>query len=299
MIMLVLISMIQPAESKIIDKILAVVGDEVITQYEVESFNPTRVKEIYAIENEERREEILKEYYNNVLDFLVDQYSIEIAAKREGVSVDDAEVESALNDVLNQNNITLEQLKGALEERDVTLAKYKWQIRMDILRSRIMRSVIYPMVVITEEDIKNYINNHESELNLKDTYELRMIQVGSEKKLEEVENFLKENSFADAAIKYSEAANAKTGGYVGRVSLDHVADDIAEKLKDAKEGDMFSVKRGDGFQLFLVESFSSKYNISEEKRKEIEDKIRDEKTKEIYENWLKEHKETIYIKYYY
>lgn len=297
--MLVLISMIQPAESKIIDKILAVVGDEVITQYEVESFNPTRVKEIYAIENEERREEILKEYYNNVLDFLVDQYSIEIAAKREGVSVDDAEVESALNDVLNQNNITLEQLKGALEERDVTLAKYKWQIRMDILRSRIMRSVIYPMVVITEEDIKNYINNHESELNLKDTYELRMIQVGSEKKLEEVENFLKENSFADAAIKYSEAANAKTGGYVGRVSLDHVADDIAEKLKDAKEGDMFSVKRGDGFQLFLVESFSSKYNISEEKRKEIEDKIRDEKTKEIYENWLKEHKETIYIKYYY
>ncbi len=297
--MLVLISMIQPAESKIVDKILAVVGDEVITQYEVESFNPIRVKEIYAIDNEERREEILKEYYNNVLDFLVDQYSIEIAAKREGVSVDDAEVESALNDVLNQNNITLEQLEGALEERDMTLAKYKWQIRMDILRSRIMRSVIYPMVVITEEDIKNYINNHESELNLRDTYELRMIQVGSEKKLEEVTNFLKENSFADAAIKYSEAANAKTGGYVGRVSLDHVADDIAEKLKDAKEGDMFSVKRGDGFQLFLVESFSSKYNIPEEKRKEIEDKIRDEKTKVIYENWLKEHKETIYIKYYY
>jgi peptidyl-prolyl cis-trans isomerase SurA len=290
--------MTHPSESRIINKILAVVGDKVITQYEVESFNPSRVKEIYAMENEEKREEVLQEYYKNILDFLVEQYTIEIAAEREGVVVEDSEVESAVNDVLNQNNITLEQLKGALEERGMTLAKYKWQIRMDILRSRIMSKIISPMVVITDADVKKYINSHESELDLMDTYELRMIEVKSKEKLEEVKKFLRENSFSDAAIKYSEAPNAKLGGYVGTVGLNQVSEDIAEHLKDANAGDMFTVKREDSFQLFLVESFYSKYHVPEEKRKEIEDKIREEKIAKIYENWLQEHKKTIYTKYY-
>jgi len=296
--MLALFLVQSPLNAQIIDKILAVVGDEVITKYEVESFNQERVKQIYSLKNEDKKEETLQEYYDNVLDFLVEQYKVEIAAKREGVEVTEAETKAALQDVLTKNNVSMEQLKSALKERGLTLAKYKWQIKMDILKSRIMSRIIAPMVVVTNEDIRDYIDEH-PEMDLSDKYELRMIEVKNKDKFKKMKNFLKNHSFSDTAIKFSEAPSTKSGGYIGFVSTDQAAEVIQEKLGNAKAGDVFRVNNDNSIQFFKVESFSSKYNVDNKTREEIVSKIREEKMKNVYENWLKEHSETIYVKYKY
>ncbi|TYB33622.1 MAG: peptidylprolyl isomerase [Flexistipes sinusarabici] len=296
--MLALLLVQSPLSAQIIDKILAVVGDEVITKYEVESFNPERVKQIYSLKNEEKKDNTLQEYYDNVLDFLVEQYKVELAAKREGVEVTEAETNAALQDVLTKNNVSMEQLKSALKERGLTLAKYKWQIKMDILKSRIMSRIIAPMVVVTNEDIRDYIDEH-PELDLSDKYELRMIEVKNKDKFKKMKDYLENHSFSDTAIKFSKAASAKSGGYIGFVSPDQVAEVIQKKLEKAKTGDVFRVNNDNSIQLFKVESFSSKYNVDNKTREEIVSKIREEKLKKVYENWLKEHSETIYVKYKY
>lgn len=296
--MLALFLVQSPLNAQIIDKILAVVGDEVITKYEVESFNQDRVKQIYSLENEDKKEETLQEYYDNVLNFLVEQYKVEIAAKREGIEVTEAETKAALQDVLTKNNVSMEQLKFALKERGLTLAKYKWQIKMDILKSRIMSRIIAPMVVVTNEDIRDYIDEH-PDMAQSDKYELRMIQVENKDKFKKMKDYLENHSFSDTAIKFSTAASAKSGGYVGFVSLDQVAEPIQKKLESAEAGDVFRVNNDNGVQLFKVESFSSKYNVDNKTKEEIISKIREEKMKNVYENWLKEHSETIYVKYKY
>jgi len=296
--MLALFLVQSPLNAQIIDKILAVVGDEVITKYEVESFNPERVKQIYSLENEEKKDKTLQEYYDNVLDFLVEQYKVEIAAKREGVEVTEAETKAALQDVLTKNNVSMEQLKSALKERGLTLAKYKWQIKMDILKSRIMSRIIAPMVVVTNEDIKDYIDQH-PEMDLSDKYELRMIEVKNKDEFKKMKDYLGNHTFSDTAIKFSKAPSAKSGGYVGFVSPDQAAEVIQEKLKNAKIGDLFRVNNDNSIQLFKVESFSSKYDVDNKTREEIVSKIREEKVKKVYENWLKDHSETIYVKYKY
>jgi len=296
--MLALFLVQSPLNAQIIDKILAVVGDEVITKYEVESFNQDRVKQIYSLENEDKKEETLQEYYDNVLDFLVEQYKVEIAAKREGIEVTEAETKAALQDVLTKNNVSMEQLKSALKERGLTLSKYKWQIKMDILKSRIMSRIIAPMVVVANEDIRDYIDEH-PEMDLADKYELRMVQVENNDKFKKMKDYLEDHSFSDTAIKYSKAPSAKSGGYIGFVSPDQVAEPIQKKLESADTGNFFRVNNDNGIQLFKVESFSSKYNVDNKTRKEIVSKIREEKMKNVYENWLKEHSETIYVKYKY
>lgn len=298
MTMLALFLVQSPLQAQVIDKILAVVGDEVITKYEVESFNPDRVKQIYSLENEDKRDETLQEYYDNVLDFLVEQYKVEIAANREGVEVTGTETDAALQDVLTKNNINMEQLEAALKERGITLAKYKWQIKMDILKSRIMSRIIAPMVVVTNEDIKDYIDEHPS-MDVKDKYELRMIKVENKSELKQMESYLQNHSFSDTAIKFSKAASAKSGGYIGFVSSDQVAEPIQDKLESAEVGKIFRVNNDDSIQIFKLESFSSKYDVDDKKREEIVKDIREEKMKGVYDNWLKEHSETIYIKYKY
>ncbi|BAI79742.1 peptidyl-prolyl cis-trans isomerase SurA [Deferribacter desulfuricans SSM1] len=298
LILIILILLVTIAQSKIIDKVVAIVGDKIITQYDVESFNPKQVKKIYSIKDEATREKLLKKYYKEVLDFLVNQYVLEIAAEREGIKVSESEVENALNEVLTKNNITIEQLEKVLEENNLTLAKYKYQLKNEILNARIRNALILPKLVVTEEDIKHYIDEHNKELKLDDQFELRIIKIKDKNRLDEIEKFLKKGgSFADAAIKYSVDKTAKSGGYIGWIKLNHLPEKIREKVKGYKEGDIVKIEDNGEITLLFIENFKSKYDIDDKMKDEIVKKIKEKMYPDVVKNWLEKHKATIFIKY--
>lgn len=283
-------------QAKTIDKILVIIGDKIITQYEVESFNPKKVKEIYSVNEEKKRSELLKKYYQSVLDFLVNQYTIEIAAEREGIKVSENEVDTAINQILEKNNITEEQLTELLEKEDLTFQKYKWQIKMDIINARLNSRVILPKIVVSEEDIRNYIDKNKESLELDDTVELRMI-VTDKKNKENIEKEIEKLSFPDLAIKYSSDKSAKSGGYIGSLKLGFLPENLREKLKDKKKGEIVVVEEGDVIKYFYIENYKTKYDIDEKIRSEIIDILKKEQYQKVYENWLAEHKKTIFVKY--
>jgi len=283
-------------QAKTIDKILVIVGDKIITQYEVESFNPKKVKEIYSVEDEQKRNDLLKKYYQSVLEFLVNQYTIEIAAEREGIKIGEGEVDMAINQILEKNNITKEQLEQLLEKEDLTFQKYKWQIKMDIINARLNSRVILPRLVVAEEDIKKYIDENNSILDLDDSFELRMIVIEKDKE-DDLKKELGKTSFADLAIKYSTDKSAKSGGYIGNIKLGFLPDNLKEKFKDVKKGDIVRIEDGDVVKYFFVENFKSKYDIDEKLKSEIVDKLKKAQYQKVYDNWLEEHKKTIFVKY--
>ncbi|KAA0258661.1 peptidylprolyl isomerase [Deferribacter autotrophicus] len=294
---LILILLTATIQAKVIDKIVAIVGDKIITQYDVESFNPKKVKQIYSIKDEARREILLKKYYKEVLDFLVNQYIYEIAAEREGIKVTDDEVDRALNDVLKQNNITMDQLEQVLEQNGLTLEKYKYQLKNEILNARIRSAVIMPKLVVTDEDIKNYIDEHQNELKLADKYELRIIRVSSEDEVKKVKEYIKEKSFADAAIKFSKDKTSKKGGYVGWLKISDLPEKYRKIVIEHKKGDVFEMKDGKDFVIFYIEDFKSKYDVDDKLREEITRKIKEKMYPEVVKSWLEKHKTTIFIKY--
>lgn len=284
------------AQAKTINKIMVIVGDKLITQYEVESFNPKQLKEIYSIEDESRKQTLIKQYNQNVLNYLVDQYTLEIAAEREGITVTDDEVEATINEVLARNNITKEQLIQLLEEEGLTFSKYKWQIKMDILNSRLNSRVIMPMIVVTMEDINKYIDENIDELNLDDKYELRMIVVDKEDE-NRVEQELKKSSFSDVAIKYSKDKTGKSGGYVGWINYSFMAKEIGEKIKNSEKGDIVKIYDGGSVKFFSIEDYKSKYDIDEELKEEIAEKIRNKRYEKVYIRWFENQKKSIFVKY--
>ncbi|MGA1846195.1 SurA N-terminal domain-containing protein [Deferribacter abyssi] len=294
---LTLILLTATIQAKIIDKVVAIVGDKIITQYDIESFNPKKVKQIYSVKDETRREVLLKKYYKEVLDFLVNQYTYEIAAEREGIKVTDDEVERALNDVLKQNNITLEQLGHVLEQNNLTLEKYKYQLKNEILNARIRSAIIMPKLVVTDVDIKHYIDEHQEELNLADKYELRIIRVGSEDEVKKVKEYIKKRSFADAAIKFSKDKSSKKGGYVGWLKISDLPERYKKIVVEHKKGDVFEMKDGENFVIFYIEDFKSKYDVDDNLREEITRKIKEKMYPEVVKSWLEKHKATIFIKY--
>jgi len=283
-------------QAKTIDKILVIIGDKIVTKYEVESFNPKKVKEIYSIKEDQKRNDLLKQYYQNVLEFLVNQYTIEIAAEREGIKISDDEVDMAINQILEKNNITKEQLEKLLEKEDMTFQKYKWQIKMDIINARLNSRVIVPRLVVAEEDIKKYIDENNTILDLDDSFELRMIVVDKDKE-GDLKKELGKTSFADLAIKYSTDKSAKSGGYIGNIRLGFLPDNLKEKFKNSKKGDIVRVEDGNVVKYFFVENFKSKYDIDEKLRSEIIDKLKKAQYQKVYDSWLEEHKKAIFVKY--
>lgn len=284
---------------KIIDEVVAIVGDEVITKYEVESFNPPQIKKIYAIKDENERVPLVKKYYKDVVDFLIEQYTVEIAAKMEGVTVEDDEIDMAIQSILQQNNITYNQLLKVLEEQSIPLAQYKWQLKQELLKNKINSKILAPLMVVTEEDIQKYIENNKASLNLEDRYELRFITVDSDAEYERVMNYLNKNgSFAEAALNFSkDKVTAKNGGYLGWINKKDMAPEIRKQVSGKNVGDMFTVKDGGVYRIFLIEGFQNKGNIDKDVKDKIVDKIREEKYADVYNKWLERHKRNIFVRY--
>jgi parvulin-like peptidyl-prolyl isomerase len=121
--------------------------------------------------------------------------------------------------------------------------------------------------------------------------------VTDKKNKENIEKEIEKLSFPDLAIKYSSDKSAKSGGYIGSLKLGFLPDNLREKLKDKKKGEIVVVEEGDVIKYFYIENYKTKYDIDEKIRSEIIDTLKKEQYQKVYENWLAEHKKTIFVKY--
>ncbi|WP_460215262.1 SurA N-terminal domain-containing protein [Geovibrio sp. ADMFC3] len=298
MLLLLLLSLSQQVQAQVIDRVYARVGDDIITKFDVESLNPERTKQIYSIKDQEEQSRILSEYTRKTLEFLVDQYVVLNAARREGVRVSDDEVDNAVKDVLEKNGISEQQLFDLLAKENRTITHYKWQIKMDILTTRVRSRVLAPKVVVTEDEINKYIKENGNELEISDQYELRMLSLNNRLALEKALDFYKKNgSFVETVAKY---AKDEDGGYLGWFEYSSLDSSLKELLKDKNKGDITGVQSLDGeYRVLYVEDFKDKYQGTAEVRQRAAEKIADEKTKVIYDKWLKDSRQRILVQYMY
>ena len=155
-----------------IDKIEAHVGSKIITSYDIEMLNPAVYKQIIAIKDETIKEEQLKAYKEQALNFLIDMYVMEIAAEKDGIRISDKDVDRAVSEIAASNKLSMADFERTLAAQNLSLKQYRYQIKSQlILRSKIN----VPQIVITEEDIMNMVDKKQEEFGLKDMYEISMI----------------------------------------------------------------------------------------------------------------------------
>ncbi|WP_164885226.1 peptidylprolyl isomerase [Geovibrio thiophilus] len=298
MLLLLLLSLSQQAQAQVIDRVYARVGDDVITKFDIESLNPERTKAIYAIKDQEEQKRVLADYTKKTLDFLVDQYVVLNSARREGVRVSDQEVDNAVKDVMEKNGITEQQLLELLAKENRTMAHYKWQIKMDILSTRVRSRVLAPKVVVTDDEINKYIKENGNKLDISDQLELRMLKLENRLALERALEFFKKNgSFVETTAKF---AGDEEGGYLGWFEYDALDSSLKDLLKGKHKGDITAVQSfGGEYRVLYVENFKDKYEGTAEVRQTAAGAIADEKTKIVYDKWLKDSKQRILVQYMY
>lgn len=229
-----------------IDEIVAIVDEGVILRSELESTMANVLSQIQARGDRQPPRPVLEE---QVLERLImNQVQVQ-RAEQTGIRVSDQEVDRALDDVARQNNLSLMQLRQAIESDGMDFNEFREDVRKELLTSRLRQRIVESMDQVTETEIDILL---ESEYFESDEYNLSQIALqvspnANPSELREAERRIREihqkvtaegMDFAEAAVNFSEAADALEGGQVGWRNLNSIPRQIADAIRDLEPGEI-------------------------------------------------------------
>jgi parvulin-like peptidyl-prolyl isomerase len=249
----------------VVDRIVAVVNQEIIMLSEVEHWmNPL----LEGIQTEDRleRKERLQELRRNVLDRLIEEKLIDQEANRSGIKVTKKEIESALEEIKERNHVTQEELEKALAKDGLTLEAFTKRLEKEIQRLKILQSVVKIDVKPGEKELLDFYRNHIDRYRSPELYRpshiLFVVPKGASpeqvrearKRCQQVlERIRKGEDFGEMALLYSEDLSAKDHGDLGYFKKGELLPSFEREALRLKVGEVSGIVRTDfGFHIIKL-----------------------------------------------
>ncbi|HEY8683337.1 MAG TPA: peptidylprolyl isomerase [Rhodanobacter sp.] len=242
-----------------IDRIVAVVNDDVILQSELNDAVRS-VQQQYA--SQPGQLPPMNVLMQQVLDRLVLMKLQVQKAQDQGIHVADADVDQAVNGVAQQNKLTPEQLRAEVE-RTGSYAAFREQLAEQITVQRLHQSVVHDAVSVTDSEIDNLLSSptykagevHLAHIQISipsgaDASAIQASQAKAEQALAAIKGGM---DFNAAAIRYSDAPDALDGGDLGWRRMDELPAAFTDTIGSMKVGQVSPALRGPtGFHILKL-----------------------------------------------
>ena len=221
-----------PSHGEVVDRIIAIVNDDIITLKEVENYVYVEKRSQFTSIDEYLRNLQLKEK----LDFFIGGLLIKQQAKKLKIDVSDKEVESVIDNIKKQNLITEIELKEQLKKDNITYDTFAEGIRMNILRSRVLTRMVSPEVKVTDAMLRDYYDKHKDEYRDIE-YHLKQIFIsgqkndGNQRAINAYKLLDQGKAFEDVAAEFSDDPSGKQGGDIGFVKVEELLPALKESVK--------------------------------------------------------------------
>jgi peptidyl-prolyl cis-trans isomerase SurA len=133
---------------------VATVNNEAIFLSDLRKRAVPFLPQIAEASTETERMSLLKELYEDLLTFLVDEQLIRQLAGSSGIRVTDADVDSAVENLRLQNNMTEEEFQKALESQGLSQTQYRRDLKRQLIRLKVMNERVRSRVNVTEEEVR-------------------------------------------------------------------------------------------------------------------------------------------------
>ncbi len=237
----------------LLDRIVAVVNKEVITQFELND----RIERVQRELQRRGTPSVSRsELEHQVLERLVVEKVQLQYARETGMRVDDLELDRTVNRVAENNKLSLTEFRQRLEGDSIPFDRFREELRNEILLTRLRDREVMSKLVISENEIDNLILEQSERKEAETEFNVAHIlvrvpeqatpaQVDTRRaRAEEVVRRLKEGAdFAQVAATYSDAQDALQGGAIGWRSQQRLPELFVETLKGLKVGDVSGVFR--------------------------------------------------------
>ena len=213
------------AELRAIDRIVAIVNEDVVMSSELEERVEALTRKMARSQEQmPTRAEIIPQ----VLDKLIqDRLQLEIG-KRAGVQVSDDQLNEALNKTAQQQGLSLDEFINYARQDGLTLRKLRQQFKEEMIVSRVQQAMVSRRIEITDQEIDNFLNSEEGKFMSSPEVDVGHIllrlsskaneQIISEmmEKAEALQGQLNEGAdFRQLAMIHSAGPNALQGGNLG------------------------------------------------------------------------------------
>ena len=239
------------APSREIDRIVAVVNDEVITMYELRSRVAQAERQLRAQKVQLPPSDILEKQMLERM--VVDRVQLQMA-RDTSLRVDDLTLERAISKIAESNRMAVGDFRTALEQDGISWSKFREEIRNEMTIVRLREREVDSRVQVSDAEIDNFLaegGKVGAEQYLISHILLRAPdQAGPEQlqrlrdKAEDIVTQIKGGAdFAKLAASYSDAPDALNGGTLGWRGADRMPSLFVEVVDKMQPGDVSDVLR--------------------------------------------------------
>jgi peptidyl-prolyl cis-trans isomerase SurA len=294
------------SDAVLLDRIVAVVNNEIITWSElrntIEIEGQGILEGFEGAEREDRIREIRKDFLNAMIDI---QLQIQ-EARNERFAVSDSETDGVIEDIKKKYKLTDENLAESIKNEGMSMKEYRTKLSEQILLSKVVRFKINDKILIDDKDIEKYYESNREEFRLKEKVRIRQIFFARPEDaslIPGIENLARETAerirngedFAEMAKELSEDASREFGGDLGYVSRGNVMKEIENVAFHMQSGEVSEpFWSPSGLHIIKVEDGTAGLNV-EEIKDEIKDRLFKEAFKARLEDWVKTLREKAYI----
>lgn len=296
--------------AEITNRIVAIVNSDIITLHELNA-SIRRITGLSAQELRIRDEEHFHEARRAVLDTLINDTLTKQQIIKSGIKVAPQDVDEAIEKVKRDNRLTEEELIYSLRQEGITLEEYRERIKGEIERFKVVNYEVQSKIVVTEEEVRNYYENHREQYT--EVPQLRLarifLKVGNpddkeeiarvkDRGLEILERLKEDGDFSTLVRIYSQGPAASEGGDLGWIKVGQLEPTLRKKIADLCPGECTNLEPcGSGFQIIkLVEQKEGGTRPFEGVRDAIYSKLFKEKVEKKYAEWLKRLRDESFVK---
>jgi len=279
-------------EPLLVNAVVAQVDGNPITLQELETFAAGRGR---LLPPDERSNQ------ETLLDSLIQSYMLRGEFSDQGIVGADADVETYIDNILEQSNSSREDLRAALDDLGISWDDYFDRMREEMQRLSLVNREIRSRVNVTPEEIERHWKKSDefalsSRVEISDIfipYPERGGLVGKERTrrtIAEAYKAAKSDGFEDAAREYSKGPTAADGGLLGEFGTGTMAPEFEEQLDRLDEGDISEpFDAAGGMHILKLERRLDGGRVPlEEVEEEIREKLYVEHLNSRFTRWIEE-----------
>ena len=236
----------QAPAPQVLNAVVAVVNNDVITPGEL-------AERAHSAAHNLRRQKIqlppMPQLRAQVLEQLILERAIAQRARETGIRVDDGVVNATIEQIAQQNKISVAELRRRLSLDGVTFPQFREEIRSQIITQRLREREVDEEIKIPESEIDAFLAD-QAGYNINDTIEYDVSHIWiptsegmSSEELRAAHNTAEDileraqdgEDFGQLAASYSKASDALEGGNLGWRTLSQMPTALASAVRDARQ----------------------------------------------------------------
>ncbi len=252
------------ANAKLLDRIVAVVENDVIMESELRQRLAILVKQFKGNPESLPPKDVL---IDQILQrIIIERLQLQLAEER-GIQVDDLSLDQAMRNLAKRNRMTLEQFRETLIKQGLDYIAYRDQVRNEMLLDQLRTRVIDNDIQISDSEVEELVNKAQENL-LKKEYEYHiahiLIAVPENPKPGQIEKSQHRaslvfdraragNNFSKLAIAASDAQDALQGGDLGWRSTAQLPEVFLQQIQGMQAGDISRIgQSAAGYHIFKI-----------------------------------------------